>query len=66
MQPPAFEWLNVLDWQGELINWFLLSNCSGALMAFELRGSTGGEGGKEALLAKSVQHLFHLQRWSGH
>lgn len=39
----AFECLNVLDWQGELINWFLLSNCSRTLMAFELTVTTGGK-----------------------
>lgn len=43
MHLSAFEWLNVLDWQAELINWFLLSNCSHTLMAFELTVTTWGK-----------------------
>lgn len=54
MHPPAFEWLNVLDWQGELIHWFLLSNCS--LMAFELTAATWEwRGERKALLDNSVE-----------
>lgn len=43
----AFEWLNVPDWQGELINWFLLSNSSRTLMVFELTVITRGGGKKK-------------------
>lgn len=54
----AVEWLNVPDWQGELINWFLLSNCSRTLTAFELTVITRGEKKgkpKTALLDNSMK-----------
>lgn len=43
MHLSAFGWLNVPDWQGDLINWFLLSDCPHTLMAFELTVTTRGK-----------------------
>lgn len=59
MHPPAFEWLNVLDWQGELINWFLLSNCLGTLMAFELTVATWG-GEKESFVGQLGENICSI------
>lgn len=66
MHLSAFEWLNVLDWQGELINWFLLSNCSRTLMAFELTVTTRGEkkSWRQRCWTTRWKHLFNLQQWS--
>lgn len=44
--------INVLDWQRELINWFLLSKRSRALMALELTVTTWGKKDRDSIVGQ--------------